>query len=175
MRTIIKKIDRGLFFLAKRIVGVIKPAKGTHIALSYYRRRGMKLIGRPNYISSTAWFDGTDYGLITIGNGATISSNVSVLTHDWALHTIGRSLGRVTKAPLGRIQAVVIGDFCFVGRGATLMPGCILGRGCIIGSGAVVRGKIPDYSIVVGNPGTVTGNSRDYYFKFEKRQLNTDS
>ncbi|MGH1437867.1 MAG: acyltransferase [Lewinella sp.] len=125
----------------------------------------MVFSGRPNYISSTAWFDGTSYKLIEIGRGTTISSNVSVLTHDWALHTIGRALGIETVKPLGRIQGVKIGEFCFVGRGSTLMPGCKLGRGTVVGAGAVVRGDIPDYSIVVGNPGIVTGRSDEYYKK----------
>jgi len=46
----------------------------------------------------------------------------------------------------------VIGHDVWVGQGATLLPGCRIGSGCIIGAGAVVRGTVPPYSIVSGNP-----------------------
>lgn len=45
------------------------------------------------------------------------------------------------------------------------MPGTTIGRGCIIGAGSVVRGTIPEYSIVIGNPCEVIGNSREYFEK----------
>ena len=35
----------------------------------------------------------------------------------------------------------------------------------IIGAGAVVKGDIPDYAIVVGNPAKIIGDTRDEKFK----------
>lgn len=49
----------------------------------------------------------------------------------------------------------VIGPDCWIGHGALILPGARLGAGVIVGAGAVVRGSIPDYAIVAGNPGRV--------------------
>lgn len=50
----------------------------------------------------------------------------------------------------------VVGHDVWLGYGAMVMPGAKIGNGAIIGAGAVIRGSIPDYAIVTGNPGTVT-------------------
>lgn len=49
----------------------------------------------------------------------------------------------------------VIGHDCWIGRSATILPSARLGNGVVVGASAVVGGDIPDYSIVVGNPGRV--------------------
>jgi virginiamycin A acetyltransferase len=48
-----------------------------------------------------------------------------------------------------------IGHDVWLGFGAIVCPGARVGNGVIIGAGAVVRGTVPDYAIVVGNPGQV--------------------
>ncbi len=50
----------------------------------------------------------------------------------------------------------VIGHDVWLGYGALVCPGARVGNGVIVGAGAVVRGHVPDYAIVTGNPGTVT-------------------
>lgn len=49
-----------------------------------------------------------------------------------------------------------IGHDVWIGYNAVILPGATIGNGAIIGAGAVVRGTIPDYAIVTGNPGQVT-------------------
>lgn len=49
----------------------------------------------------------------------------------------------------------VVGHDCWLGDGCTLLPGARLGNGVIVGAGAVVGGDVPDYAVVVGNPGRV--------------------
>lgn len=48
-----------------------------------------------------------------------------------------------------------IGHDVWLGYGALICPGAQIGNGVIVGAGAVVRGVVPDYSIVVGNPAQV--------------------
>ncbi len=48
-----------------------------------------------------------------------------------------------------------VGHDVWFGHGAMILPTATIGNGCIIGAGAVVRGHIPDYAIVSGNPATV--------------------
>lgn len=59
------------------------------------------------------------------------------------------------RSTLPRGSDTKIGHDCWIGRDATLLPGTELGCGVIVGAGAVVRGKIPDYAIVAGNPAKI--------------------
>lgn len=162
VKRIMSKIERIIGLAAIRLAPVIRPGFATTVALRVYRRWGMNFVGRPNYISARVNFDGTDYRLIEIHEGVTISSYVRVLTHDWSLYTVAKAVGHFSDVPIGKIQGVSIGEFSFVGTGSIIMPGTRIGRGCIIGSGTVARGTIPDYSIVVGSPGKIIGDTRSH-------------
>lgn len=59
------------------------------------------------------------------------------------------------KASFANLPDTVIGPDCWIGHGAIILPGARLGAGVIVGAGAVVRGRIPAYAIVAGNPGRV--------------------
>lgn len=50
---------------------------------------------------------------------------------------------------------MVIGHDVWLGIGAMVLPGAQIGNGAIIGAGAVVRGTVPDFAVVTGNPATV--------------------
>lgn len=58
-----------------------------------------------------------------------------------------------TQVPAPR--DVVIGNDCWIGREAVIMPGTVIGDGVIVGTRAVVTGTVPDYAIVAGNPAQV--------------------
>ncbi len=49
----------------------------------------------------------------------------------------------------------IIGHDVWIGYGALILPGTRIGNGSIIGAGSVVRGDIPPYAIVTGNPAEV--------------------
>lgn len=172
----VSKIEKFFCFLLVKIVYKFRPQLGTKIQYSYLKRYGVKFAGFPNFIAGDVWIDGTDYGLVHMGVGVTLSSQVTVLTHDWAMHTVAKALNIKTDAVLGRVEPVSIGDNTFIGLGSILMPGCIVGKGCIVGAGSVVRGSVPDFCIYVGNPGKVIGDVRDYLERqgigkvFERRE-----
>ena len=48
-----------------------------------------------------------------------------------------------------------VGHDVWIGYGALIGPGVRIGNGAIIGAGAVVRGDVPDYAVVTGNPAQV--------------------
>lgn len=167
---LLRKIDRIIGLTAIRLAPVIRPGFATTIALRVYGRWGMNFVGTPNYLSARINFDGTDYGLIEIHEGVTISSYVRVLTHDWSLYTIAKSVGHFSDKPIGKIKGVSIGAYTFIGTGSIIMPGARIGRGCIVGAGTVVRGTIPDYSIVIGSPGQIVGDTRAHIAAQFKRK-----
>lgn len=59
------------------------------------------------------------------------------------------------KAGFQDLPDTVIGPDCWIGHGALILPGARLGAGVIVGAGAVVRGEVPAYSVVAGNPARV--------------------
>ena len=50
---------------------------------------------------------------------------------------------------------IVVGHDVWLGYGAMVMPGTRIGNGVIVGAGSVVRGDVPDYTVVAGNPAHV--------------------
>ncbi|ANT60748.1 acetyltransferase [Salipiger sp. CCB-MM3] len=52
-------------------------------------------------------------------------------------------------------RGIEIGHDVWLGTGAMVLAGAKIGSGAIIGAGAVVRGEVPPYAVVTGNPGRV--------------------
>lgn len=58
-----------------------------------------------------------------------------------------------------------IGNDVWLGRNAIIMPGVKIGNGAVIGSSCVVTKDVPDYAIVMGNPGRMVG------FRFSSSEI----
>ncbi|MFE9250636.1 acyltransferase [Streptomyces sp. NPDC007088] len=54
-----------------------------------------------------------------------------------------------------RMEPVRIGPGCWIGTGAVILPGAVLGRNVVVAAGAVVRGEVPDHAVVAGAPAKV--------------------
>jgi virginiamycin A acetyltransferase len=68
----------------------------------------------------------------------------------FAIFDSGPRVGRPSLPEAG--ADTVIGNDCWIGAGAMILPGVRLGDGVIVGAGAVVSGHVPDFHIVAGNP-----------------------
>ena len=120
----------------------------------------MNIAQDESYIDPSAYFDHYDYSLISIGKDVTISREVLFLTHDFSLC---KGLKAINASHLGYIiKPITVGNNCFIGAKALLMPGTTIGDNTIIGAGAVVKGNIPDNSIVIGNPSKIIGTTDEY-------------
>ncbi|MDQ1074387.1 MULTISPECIES: DapH/DapD/GlmU-related protein [Microbacterium] len=89
----------------------------------------------------------TEPWLVTVGDRVTISSQVTLVTHDgtgW--------LHRDERGRRFRYAPVTIGSDVFVGTGAIIMPGVAIGDRCVIGAGSVVTRSVPSGLVVAGNP-----------------------
>lgn len=110
------------------------------------------------YICSDVYFDSADYSAITIHKGVTISREVLFLVHD--LTCIGWIPPKGKTAHF--IKPIVVGENSFIGARAVLLGGTNIEKNCIIGANACIKGKIPDYSIVIGNPARIIGDTREW-------------
>jgi len=91
---------------------------------------------------------------ITIGKHTRISLNTEIFDSNG--HPMEADLRRRDlPAHESEVRPVVIGDDVWIGRNCVILPGTKIGDGCIIAAASVVRGKIPPYSLVAGNPGKV--------------------
>ncbi len=66
------------------------------------------------------------------------------------------------------IKTTQIGENCFIGYGAALQAGTILGRQCIVGANSVVRGEFPDYCVIAGAPAKIVKRYNQQTKNWEK-------
>ncbi len=52
-------------------------------------------------------------------------------------------------------KSILIEDNVWIGGGAILLPGVIVGRNAVVGAGAVVARNVPPNTVVAGNPARV--------------------
>lgn len=83
-------------------------------------------------------------GKITIGKGTYIAPNVGLITSN---HSIGNLDAH--DEPRG----IVLGNNCWIGMNAVILPGVRLGNRTIVGAGSVVTKSFPEGNMVIaGNP-----------------------
>lgn len=105
-----------------------------------------------------------DYAEISIGEGALIGPQTRLVT---PIHPIDPDERRLH--PL-RVSAkpIRIGDYAWLGAGATVLPGITVGDYAVVGAGAVVTHDVEPRTVVAGNPARVIrrlrGNMSGYKF-----------
>jgi maltose O-acetyltransferase len=52
----------------------------------------------------------------------------------------------------GVIKPIIIGNNCWIGTSAIILPGTTLGNNCIVAAGSIVNGEFKDNSLIGGNP-----------------------
>jgi acetyltransferase-like isoleucine patch superfamily enzyme len=93
---------------------------------------------------------------ITIGNNVLLGSGCLVTDND--AHPVDPA--ERTAGGGGVSKPVIIEDDVFVGARALVLKGVTIGQGSVIGAGTVITKSVAPYSVVVGNPGKVVGDSR---------------
>lgn len=121
---------------------------------------GMDIAQDEYYIDPTVYFDNYDYSLIHIAEKVTISREVLFLTHDYSLYVGFNAMGSNKNGYF--LNGISIEENCFIGARVVILPGTHLGKNSIVGAGAVIKGNIPDNSIVVGNPARIIANSIEW-------------
>jgi len=86
---------------------------------------------------------------VIIGKHCIVNTN-AVIEHDCVLEDF------VHISPNATITGnVLVGEGTHIGAGAIVLPNIKIGKWTTIGAGAIVIKDIPDYAVVVGNPGRI--------------------
>lgn len=160
-----KLCRRWMYLSLRQLSYIIRPLRhGIYtkvLVKAFMSLGGIKFNGLPKYIHHDVYLD--EIGGIELGKGIIISTKVILLTHDYS-YNVGL-LAIEKPLPIGdfvRKVPITVGDYSFIGAGTIVLPGSTIGKYCVIGSGSIVKGDVPDYSIVVGNPAKVIGDTRSW-------------
>lgn len=95
---------------------------------------------------------------ITIGTGSLLGANATIMDTDFhPLQPEGRRHSD-DWSQIG-VRPVALGDNVFVGAGATITKGALIGKDSVVAAAAlVIAGTYPDGAILAGNPATVIGS-----------------
>lgn len=88
---------------------------------------------------------------LIIGKNTTIAENVFITSVEHNYQEVDVHIMEQKNI----IKETQIGENCFIGYGAVIQAGTILGRQCIVGANAVVRGTFPNYCVIVGIPARI--------------------
>lgn len=107
---------------------------------------------------------------LNIGAHTTVSSNVMITNIDHEYREIGI---HILHQPFLH-RKTTIGENCFIGFGAMIQAGTVLGKQCIVGANSVVRGEFPDYCVIVGAPARVVKRydpQREGWYKTDNKGM----
>lgn len=172
----------GIFAICCKIRNILLFHGYGNIGSCSYILKPMRIIGKKNiYIGDncsilhqarietvSGWEDTSFHGEVRIGNRTSIEQNCHIIAADKLEigdncvlssnvyvadcgHSCDIMEGSVMQQPLF-VKKTSIGEGCFIGTGAKIMPGVKLGKYVVVGANAVVTKDVPDYTMVAGVP-----------------------
>ena len=93
----------------------------------------------------------TIIGPVTIGQHVNLAQGIVVtaLNHNYSIPDQRIDQQGVTTA------AVTIGNDCWIGANAVILPGVTIGEHSVVAAGAVVTKDVPSHSLVAGVPARI--------------------
>lgn len=90
---------------------------------------------------------------VSIGNNTMIAQNVKLIAtnHAYKNKNILIHQQDIDTSKMG----ITIGNDCWIGAGAIVLPGVTINDGAVVGGNAVVTKDVPAYAVVVGNPAKI--------------------
>lgn len=123
-----------------------------------YRMRGSKIAKNVD-IASGVFMDDLFPEYISIEENVDIGPNVIIVTHDSSFCCFDPERDVICKE-------VLIKKNVYIGAGAIILPGIIIGEYAVVGAGAVITKDVDPYSIVAGVPGKKIGDVKRRFSKY---------
>ena len=139
----------------KRIVYKLNGISNDQLSLQANIREGLKL-GKNVYGIEGCTIDHGSCWLIEVGDNVVFAPQVYLLAHDTS------SKKFVEYVKIGKIK---IGDNCFIGARAFIMPGVEIGDNSIVGAGSLVTKSFPANVVIGGNPAKIICTLHEYQTK----------
>lgn len=159
----IKRLFLAIYHFRIRLVRFISNDRYKKISPKYFKKIGVVFTGQPKYINYDVNFDLTKKNMIFIGEGTVITKGCILLTHDYSIECGLVAIEKNnTDYESQFLREIHIGNNVFIGYNSIILPGTVIEDNVIIGAGSVVRGKIEENSIYVGNPAKKIGNIKDW-------------
>ncbi len=132
-----------------RLAGIeIGKGSTVHMRANFYNPENI-VIGEDTIIGDHCFLDGR--ASLKIGSHTAIASQALIYNSEHNIHSV--DFQAVEKS-------VEIGDYCFIGARAIILPGVKIGRGAVVASGAVVTKDVPEKTIVAGVPAKEIGKRK---------------
>jgi acetyltransferase-like isoleucine patch superfamily enzyme len=132
-------VRRGLL----RLAGIDIGAQVTGLKQCGFETKRVS-IGDGSFVNVGCWFEGA--GRVDIGRNVFLGPQVMIIT---SVHELDEN-GQAGRMPVP--SQVSIGDRCWLGARATIMPGVTIGAGTIVGAGAVVTKDCKPGAVYAGVP-----------------------
>ena len=113
---------------------------------------------------------------VEIGNGSVLrAGNHDFSNTDKPFKEQGHTAKKVFSSD-HREASIIIEDDVWIASNCTILSGAKIGKGSIVSAGSVVAGKLPEYSISVGNPARPIASRKNIsfsrkYYHFPPKEL----
>lgn len=151
-----------LKYLIIKIKYILK-LRNMNVIIDEFRKCGISIGKNCNIYSNIIT---SEPYLIKIGDNVTISNDVQIITHD-------NSICKVIPEFTDIFGEVKIGDNCFIGAKALILPGVTIPNNSIVAAGSVVsKSFLEEGCIIAGNPARIISNISYYKEKNFKYGVN---
>lgn len=106
-------------------------------------------IGEGTYVGMNTILNGFSAKL-SIGKNVSFAQNVNVMTDSGP--NASTKLQKLFPIETGN---VIIGNHCWIGASAIIMPNVVLGDFCVVAAGSFVKDSFPAYSVIGGTPARI--------------------
>lgn len=106
---------------------------------------GNLIVGDDCFVARDCYFDLS--AEVRLGDNVVVGHGATFITSE---HEVGPESRRASNTVTPR--AIAVGDGCWIGANATILPGVIIGSGAIVAAGAVVVRSVEPNTLVGGVP-----------------------
>lgn len=136
---------------------------GKHVSL-YFDKGSKVSLGKDIGLRNNVCVSVRGNAELIIGNNVFLNNGCQVIAHDRIILSDNVRCGQNTmffdhdydyKAQGGcaskqyKCSPITVGEGTWIGAGCIILRGTEIGKNCVIGAGTVIKGKIPDNSVVI--------------------------